>query len=129
MIEDNLLNDIVKSIVEKYGCHTIILYGSRARGESTINSDYDIIALRDDGEFERDCRLFKGYYLDVFIYPLDTIKNPDMSFIRAKNGVVLRQKQHIGDELLKKINTLFDQALLKHLIGKSMKSQHGYKKC
>jgi uncharacterized protein len=65
-INERLLK-IVQYIQEKYRCHTIILYGSRARGESTNTSDYDIIAIREQGEFERDCRFFDGFYLDAFI--------------------------------------------------------------
>lgn len=107
-INDPLLDLIKHEIINKYKCHTIILYGSRARSEATSTSDYDIIAIRENGELERDCRFFEGFYLDIFVYPEDAVKNPDMSLIRMKDGIVLCQKDKIGDELLEKIKTIFN---------------------
>lgn len=107
-INDALLEKIQHEIISKYNCHTIILYGSRAHGESTATSDYDIIAIRENGEFERDCRLYNNYYLDIFIYSEDAIKNPDVSFIRMKDGVVLIEKNSIGRNLLNKVIAIYD---------------------
>ena len=108
-MSDEKIDRIIKYILDNHQCHTIILYGSHARGESTSTSDYDIIAIRNNGEFERDCRLFENNYLDIFIYPNTAVENIDQSFIRAKDGIVLCQKNHIGDQLLDKIKTLFQQ--------------------
>jgi hypothetical protein len=83
------------------------LYGSRARKSASKTSDYDIIAIREKGDFERDCRLFEGIYLDIFIYPEDDIKNPDKSLIRIKDGIVLCQKDRLGDDLLNKVNSIY----------------------
>ncbi|TAK73122.1 MAG: nucleotidyltransferase domain-containing protein [Gammaproteobacteria bacterium] len=104
---DPLLKIIKRDIINTYKCHTIILYGSRARGEATTTSDYDILAIRDKGNLERDCRFFEGFYLDVFIYAEDAVKNPDASLIRIKDGVALCQKDNIGDELLSKVKAIF----------------------
>ena len=46
----NVLKDpIIKSIVEElkkiYKCHTIILYGSHAKGYATPTSDYDVAGI------------------------------------------------------------------------------------
>lgn len=105
---DLLLNIIKDDLIKNYNCHTIILYGSRARGEATPTSDYDIVAIREKGDLERDCRVLEGFYLDIFVYSEDTIKNPDISLIRIKDGIVLCQKDSIGDELLKKVKSLFN---------------------
>ena len=109
MINDNRLLKIVQDMQAKHGCHTVILYGSRARNEPTNTSDYDIIAIREQGDFMRDCRIFEGFYLDAFIYPEDSIKNPDVSFIRIKDGIVLVQKEKIGETLINKIKSIFQQ--------------------
>ena len=61
-----------------------------------------------NGELERDCRLFEDFYLDIFIYSEETVKTPDTSLIRIKDGVVLRQKDSIGDGLLAKIKSIFN---------------------
>lgn len=39
-IQDPQLLKIAHDIQKKHGCHTIILYGSRARGVSTEISDF-----------------------------------------------------------------------------------------
>lgn len=107
-MNDVLLEKIQREILSKYGCHTIILYGSRARGEATATSDYDIIAIREKGEFERDCRLYNGFYLDIFIYSEDAVKNPDVSLIRMKDGIILSEKNSIGSNLLNKVIAIFN---------------------
>ncbi len=104
---DPILNIIVDDLIKHYQCHTIILYGSRARSEATDTSDYDIIALREKGEMERDCRYIEGFYLDIFIYPESISQHVDTSLIRIKDGIVLCQKNNIGDDLLNKVKSLF----------------------
>lgn len=106
--KDNpLLDTIKRDITDNYKCHTIILYGSRARGEATSTSDYDIIAIREKGDLERDCRLFEGFYLDIFVYSEAAISKPDTSLIRIKDGIVLCQKNNIGNDLLDKVKAIF----------------------
>lgn len=105
---DPLLKKIEHEIIQNYKCHTIILYGSRARGEATSTSDYDILTIREKGELERDCRLFENFYLDIFVYSEEAVRNPDTSLIRIKDGIVLRQKDSMGDDLLTKIKAIFN---------------------
>lgn len=109
LFNDKILLKITHNLEKKHGCHTILLYGSRARGESTSASDYDIIAVRKSGEFERDCRIFDGCYLDAFIYSEQAIQNPDISFVRIKDGIVVCQRENIGSELLRKVKEIFRQ--------------------
>ena len=107
MQNDFILTKIQQDLTNKHGCHTVILYGSRARGEANVQSDYDIIAIREEGGFARDCRLFEGFYLDIFIYDEESVKNIDASFLRVKDGIVLMQKNNMGDVLLSKVKTLY----------------------
>lgn len=107
MKNDKILEKIKQDLINNYKCHTIILYGSRARDEATSTSDYDIIAIRDNGELERDCQLIENFYLDIFVYSIESIQNPDISLIRIKDGIVLCQKDNIGDDLLNKIKIIF----------------------
>lgn len=108
ILNDPILNKIQNDLIKQYQCHTIILYGSRARGDSTITSDYDIVAIRDQGDLERDCHLIDGFYLDIFIYPESMIQNPDNYLIRIKDGIILCQKDNLGTALLDKIHTIFN---------------------
>jgi uncharacterized protein len=104
---DPLLDKIQQNLIDHYKCHTIILYGSRARGDNTESSDYDILAIRAHGDLERDCRFMDGFYLDIFIYSEDIIQNIDPYLIRIKDGIVLKQKNNLGDVLLEKVRALF----------------------
>lgn len=107
--KDKKLAEIMRQLQEKYACHTIILYGSYARGEANEQSDYDIAAIREKGEMQRDCRLLGGVYLDSFIYSEKEVKEPDSSFIHMKDGIVICQKHNIGDEFLSKIKKIYQQ--------------------
>lgn len=108
MSNDPILRKIQDNLIKQHKCHTIILYGSRARGDHTATSDYDIVAIRDQGDLERDCRLIDGFYLDIFIYSEAMIQNPDNYLIRIKDGIVLCQKDNLGNALLEKIHTIFN---------------------
>ena len=47
MIEDTQINDIVKRIAANYNPEKIILFGSYANGNTTEDSDLDIILVKD----------------------------------------------------------------------------------
>ena len=103
----DVLEKIKVEIMRKYNCHTIILYGSRARGDFKDTSDFDIIAIRPQGNLIKDSRLFDGCYLDAFIYSDKEIKHLDKSFLRARDGIVLCQKKEIGEQLLSNIQKMY----------------------
>lgn len=111
MIKDPILEKIQDNLIKQHKCHTIILYGSRARGDYTATSDYDIVAIREEGALERDCRFIDGFYLDIFIYSENTIQNPDNYLIRIKDGIILCQKENLGGVLLEKIHAMFNAGL------------------
>lgn len=107
MHTDPILDEIVSYFKAIHQVHTIILYGSRARNEASDISDYDIVAIHEKDNFVRDCQIFKGFYLDAFIYPEEEIKNLDNYMIRIKDGIVLCQKDIFGDTLLKQVKELY----------------------
>lgn len=53
---DPVLAAIVDELYNTQNCHTLILYGSRAKNTHTANSDYDIVAIREFGESFRRIR-------------------------------------------------------------------------
>jgi predicted nucleotidyltransferase len=108
---------------------SFILYGSRAHGEHDANSDYDIFAICECGNFEKDCEIFEGTYLYAFIYSEGHITEPDSFLIRIKDGIVLLKK--IASVMIY-LNTLMKsstKAQRKLPPGKNTKSLAGYQRC
>lgn len=50
---DPFLNQAVSELVKKEKCHTVLLYGSRARADATETSDYDLMGVRKTGTKKR----------------------------------------------------------------------------
>lgn len=90
MTEEQILETITDELCSQHGCHTVILYGSRARGDASEASDYDIMAVRDSGDAFRDARLWNGAYLDIFVYPKSKLECPDDGMLDMRHGRVLR---------------------------------------
>lgn len=86
-MQTRLLNAIARDMRTKHGCHTLILYGSHARGDATHASDIDLIGLRRSGPETHDARKFRGVYLDAFIYAEKGLKASHL--LRARDGVVV----------------------------------------
>jgi len=104
---DPCLSLITEELRQKQGCHTAILYGSRARGDETLASDYDILGVRESGEVTRDARVFNGFYLDIFIYPESKLSSPDETMLHMRGGKVLFQKDDLGIDFLKKLEEIY----------------------
>ena len=106
MSRSELLRSIIDEVRTRHKCHTLILYGSHARGDATPVSDYDLIAIRRRGsKVTRDARLWRGVYLDVFIYPERKLNAEELLTIRG--GRVLFQKHRVGDALLARVNKVY----------------------
>jgi hypothetical protein len=98
------LESLTKELCRKHGCHTLILYGSRARGDATPASDYDLIGIRTNGKAIHDTRRWNGAYLDVFVYPERRLKPGEL--LRVRGGRVLIEKNGMGTRLLTRIERL-----------------------
>jgi hypothetical protein len=96
--QQELLNLLRRYLTEQFGCHTAILYGSRARDDWDALSDIDVIAFRDAGEAGHIAHRWHDLYLDLFIYPTATKPAPD--WLRLHGGRVLFQRGSDGDEIL-----------------------------
>ncbi|MDC7235234.1 MAG: nucleotidyltransferase domain-containing protein [Spirochaetales bacterium] len=72
---DPTLNRIVDIIVKTVSPSKIILFGSRARGDSSENSDYDIFILKDSNENERKIttRLYRQFYEEHIDKDIDLV--------------------------------------------------------
>src|ERR1041385_7486137 len=106
--KDPHVDALVEELRNKFHCHTFILYGSRARGDAKDTSDYDILGITTEGDtVVRDARIWNGYYLDAFIYPESFLGSLDESLLKLKGGIVLVERDGIGSDLLKRIETLY----------------------
>ena len=103
--DDPILAHLFTELTGRQGCHTVILYGSRARGDFTAESDYDVVGIRGSGEEYRIGETFAGKYLDGFVYPEARITEKEEDFLRLHGGVVLVEQGNYGTRLLERIAT------------------------
>lgn len=108
-MEHREIEHIALAMMGAHGCHTSILYGSRARGDATPQSDIDLICIREDGPAIRDVYIVDGTYVDGFIYPEAKLKTLEPSLLRVLGGIVLRERGGFGSALLTQIQELHDR--------------------
>ena len=100
--KDNVLQSIIHELKTTHNCHTIILYGSRARGDFSKTSDYDVAGITACGEkkwiarFDEENQVFH----DIFIFPEAELTTPMASHLHMSEGIVLCDHQDFGKKLL-----------------------------
>lgn len=95
---------LVRELVRAHGAHTIVLYGSRARGDWTDESDIDVACLADVPEGYRDARTWEGMFLDGFVYPTAiTEKEPTEELSKLLGGQVLLDERKLAPGWLARI--------------------------
>lgn len=100
------LDDIANSMRRKYRCHTAILYGSRASGDTRPDSDYDVAGFAEIGAVERVTGAWRGAYLDLFVYPESKLA-PTPEMLHLRGGKVLFQDGRVADDLLSALDKLY----------------------
>lgn len=106
---DKILDFCVQELKNKYECHTILLYGSRARGQETPKSDYDVIGIRKEGDIVHDARYHESYFLDLFVYPEKNFINPTEAALHIRGGRVLLEKGNFGKEIFRKLEEIYNK--------------------
>lgn len=104
---DPILRSIVQELKEKYRCHTIVLYGSRARGSVSSTSDYDVVGVRRRGERTRIAKKQMGFYWDVFVYPEKDLQKFDGKQMGWRDAKILHQEGTYGSKLLHRLRAFF----------------------
>jgi predicted nucleotidyltransferase len=107
MTNDELIETLCNDLRSVYGCHTAILYGSRARDDWDATSDIDVIAFRNVGDHQRVASRWNGVFLDLFVY--STNDKMDSSWIRINDGQVLFQANGFGDKVLDDVKKLCEE--------------------
>lgn len=108
MIPD-VLSAIVEELRQRYGCHTVVLYGSRARGEHTEASDWDVVAVRASGPEVHDARDLGGALLDAFVVSEADALGSEPGAIRFRHGQVLVERDGWGRRLVEHAARLYRQ--------------------
>lgn len=101
---DPTLRRIVDTIVEALDPEQVILFGSRARGEASAHSDYDVCVIVEPNEHRRDLvrrihGLFdvRGFSMDAFVLSPDELREQreivnTLGYIVARDGEVLYER-------------------------------------
>lgn len=106
---DQLSNFAGEYLIDKYNAHTVILYGSRARGDATETSDIDIACFCDDIAETKEAGLFHDVYLDAWIYPTECMKSLSEKSLRFSEGIVLYDKYGYGADYLSDVQNFLHQ--------------------
>lgn len=102
---DRLLESLAQELIKKHKCHTIILYGSRARGDATQLSDYDLMGVRKTGKMYRVARKQDGFYVDIFVYPDRDLTKVDDRHLYMNGAKIVYEESTFGTKFLRKLKT------------------------
>lgn len=107
--QDPVFQKMLRHLYDKFQYHTLILYGSRGKGQDvTDSSDYDIIAICETSENVREALEIDGRFMDAWIYSESITKDPDPSLLRIRGGLIVQQKDKLATNLLNKVEKIFE---------------------
>lgn len=109
-----IITTLVEELSSQYQCHTIILYGSHARGQATPSSDYDLAGICKTGEITRLARFDTAHqvYIDLFIYPEHDFSPIKEEHLCMHDGLVLKEENAFGTTLLTRIKEIINKPTL-----------------
>lgn len=99
---------LIAYIVEKYQCHTLILYGSYSRGDFDEESDVDLLGFTSLDIEIQDKSVFEGKVLDLWIYNDRKLKEVDQ-FLHVRRGKILLSENSKAQVFLTDVNELFNR--------------------
>ena len=104
------LDELVRDLRRRHGAHTVVLYGSRARGDAGPTSDVDVIVVRTEGGSDRDCRRWRGFDLDVHVRDEQDLATKLVDHAAGlAHARVLAQDAGSGDRLVARARYLLNQ--------------------
>lgn len=97
---------LVEELVRVHGAHTVVLYGSRARGDATAESDIDVAAFADVEATTRDARAWRGVFLDGFVYPTAQTESREPDMLKLLGARVLLDERGLAGPMLERLTAL-----------------------
>jgi predicted nucleotidyltransferase len=107
-MDNKLLFEKIQAHLQKYNCHTLILYGSYSSGDYTAESDIDIVGFSDSAEETNDVENVEGKQLDAWIYNTGKMAEPNQ-FLHINKGTILLDEKGVAQEFLMDIQQAFDK--------------------
>ena len=102
----NFEDALVEELVRVHGAHTVLLYGSRARGDATAESDVDVVAFAPVPETVRDARTWREMILDAFIQPTASAELTEIDQLKLVGARVLLDERKLAEPLLQRLEAL-----------------------
>jgi len=111
MNDAQALAEIVQTLTIDHRCHAVILYGSRARGDFQLASDWDVAGIREGGATAtlRVARAFHGAWLDAFVYSEAAFTVIDPELLRLLPARILVDERGFAKTLLERVDLLDQQ--------------------
>jgi len=111
MNEEQALAEIVRTLTADHGCHAVILYGSRVRGDFQPASDWDVAGIREAGATapRRVARAFYGAWLDAFVYAEAAFAVVDPELLRFLPARILVDQRGFAETLIGRVTALDQQ--------------------
>jgi predicted nucleotidyltransferase len=108
MDEEQALAEIIQTLTADHGCHAVILYGSRARGDFQPTSDWDVAGICEAGATasRRVARAFRGAWLDAFVYTEAAFAVIDPELLRFLPARILLDQRGFAKTLIERVTAL-----------------------
>lgn len=98
---------LVARLREKHGCHAALVYGSRARGDATLASDWDVAGFSDAPGERWDAAVLDGGLLDAFVYGPDKVAALEPGMLRFRGARVLFDDRGVLPSLFARLDALY----------------------
>jgi uncharacterized protein len=88
MISENQINELVNKIISEYQPEKIILFGSYSDGNANIDSDVDLLVIKDSQESrnQRTAELKMRLLKYKFMFPMDLLVYTNNELINENFG-------------------------------------------
>ncbi len=100
------MEKIMEYLKSAYHPIGMAVYGSFANGTNHLNSDFDALLVREEGEITHDHSLICGIELDVFIYPKSLFQQeyPVEDFVQIWDSQILFDQGDVIKKLKQRVN-------------------------